>query len=169
MKIDFATKILIFFFHSHNVVYFGQGVHPKIVASNLGKKGVVNDFTVNPKIVAASNLGKKHVDNFIDHTNDTLLAPDCDDHDETSDGIVNIPEDSVVDTESSMSDAGLGLGGFLDELESDGDQEQDADYIMSHKSESDIDDSDEFDSHRTEIDHIKNKKAAKVCDIAHQY
>ncbi|KAF8803015.1 hypothetical protein BYT27DRAFT_7305696 [Phlegmacium glaucopus] len=147
-----------------------SGVHPKSVASNPGKKSVdpvVEDFTVHPKIVLASNVGKRGIVDdlkFTDYASDTLLAPDCDDHDaETSDGIVNIPEDSVVDTESSMSDAGLGLGGFLDELESDGDHEQDADYIMSHKS--DVDDSDEFDSRHAEIEHIKNKKKTQRGDF----
>lgn len=50
-----------------------------------------------------------------------------------SDGPINIPEDSVVDTESSDGQ------GFGFEEESDGDHEKDEDYVMddAHKSSSD--------------------------------
>ena len=68
---------------------------------------------------------------------------------------ISIPEESVIDTESSLSD-GLGLGDLQEE--SDGDHEQDEDYVMSENGSA----SEEFDSVKSEISHIKFKKATQV-------
>ena len=70
------------------------------------------------------------------------------------DGSIGIPEESIIDTESSLSD-GLGLG---DLQESDGDHEQDEDYVMSGNGSA----SEEFDSVKPEISHTKFKKATQV-------
>ncbi|KIM37142.1 hypothetical protein M413DRAFT_13510 [Hebeloma cylindrosporum] len=72
-------------------------------------------------------------------------------HEYESEGNIDLPEDSVVDTESSMSD-GLGLGDELEELDN-----KDSDYVMETNLKSD---DEEFEIERTEVQHLRTKKAS---------
>lgn len=76
-----------------------------------------------------------------------------------SDGPINIPEDSVIDTESSDGQA----HNLEDEMD-DGDHEKDHDYVMNESSDSsDSDDLEEFnvDIHQEAMGAIGKTK--KVC------
>ena len=59
----------------------------------------------------------------------------------SSEGLADIPDESVVDTESSDGHVGL----HLDDDMSDGDHEKDEDYVMESDDGSDLDPDDEFD------------------------
>jgi hypothetical protein len=67
---------------------------------------------------------------------------------------VELPDDSIVDTESSMSD-GLGLG---DEEYDD----KDGDYVMETNLKSD---EEEFEIEPAEVQHSRTKKASAVCSF----
>jgi len=84
----------------------------------------------------------------------------------SSEGLADIPDESVVDTESSD---GLGLG-FEDE--SDGDHEKDEDYVMDSgdgDKGSDLDSDGEFDLREVHVPMKKpgKAKAAKVSSLFH--
>lgn len=73
-----------------------------------------------------------------------------------SEGPIDLPEDSVVDTESSDGQ------GLIYEEEDDGDHDQDEDYVM-RDDKSDESDSDEFKSDDDHGEPTKGKgKAVKV-------
>jgi hypothetical protein len=76
-----------------------------------------------------------------------------------SEGAINLPEDSVVDTESD----GQGFVNEPQEEESDGDHEKDEDFVMG-----DVLDSDDSDSQEFFVPSMKGKrKVIKVCSFLH--
>ena len=85
----------------------------------------------------------------------------------SSEGLANIPDESVVDTESSDGHVGL----HLDDDVSDGDHEKDEDYVMESDdcdNASDLDPDDDFDLpsvHET----TKKPSNAKVKESSYFY
>lgn len=78
-----------------------------------------------------------------------------------SDDGIDIPENSVVDTESSDGQGHI----FEDEAESDGDHDKDEDYVMEdRKSESDPTDSEDelYDDHHEPTPSLKKGKGKTV-------
>ncbi|KAF8810237.1 hypothetical protein BYT27DRAFT_7209526 [Phlegmacium glaucopus] len=78
-----------------------------------------------------------------------IAQDDLEDNEYEFKGMVDLPDDSVVDTESSMSD-GLGLG----DKEYDN---KDGDYVMDTNSKSD---DEEFEIEPAEVQHSRTKKAS---------